>query len=67
MTPAVRFIVASVIAVGIGGPVISPPIAQTARPKVPHYAGPRDDVPVPRPGMMLRPGRFGLVVTDPAE
>ncbi|MGE0040308.1 MAG: cysteine hydrolase [Vicinamibacterales bacterium] len=39
--------------------------AQQATPTVPHFAGPRADVPVPRPGMTPVKGRVGLLVTDP--
>ncbi|MEW6131503.1 MAG: cysteine hydrolase [Acidobacteriota bacterium] len=40
-------------------------VAQNAKPTVPHYAGAREDVPVPRPGMTPQVGRVALVVTDP--
>jgi biuret amidohydrolase len=39
--------------------------AQTGAPTVPHYAGPRADAPIPRPGMTLLRGRVALLVTDP--
>ncbi|MGE3957404.1 MAG: cysteine hydrolase [Vicinamibacterales bacterium] len=39
--------------------------AQRATPTVPHFRGPRADVPVPRPGMTPVKGRVGLLVTDP--
>lgn len=39
--------------------------AQGAKPTVPHYAGPREDVSVPRPGMTPESGRVALVLTDP--
>lgn len=39
--------------------------AQSAKPTVAHYAGPREDAPIPRPGMTPARGRVALVVTDP--
>ncbi|MEW6320495.1 MAG: isochorismatase family protein [Acidobacteriota bacterium] len=36
-----------------------------ANPPLPHFAGPRADAPVPRPGLTLRKDRIALVVTDP--
>ena len=45
---------------------VNPPLsAQDAKPTVPHFAGPREDAPIPRPGMTLQKGRVGLVITDP--
>lgn len=47
------------------GLTVTPSFAQGAKPTVPHYAGPREDVAVPRPGMTPQKGRVALVVTDP--
>jgi biuret amidohydrolase len=45
---------------------LSQPMAAQSTPKpLPHYAGPRADAPLPRPGMMVQKGRVALVVTDP--
>lgn len=60
-----RSIIASLIAVAVGLSVTTSLVAQNAKPTVPHYAGPREDVPVPRPGMTPQKGRVALVVTDP--
>jgi nicotinamidase-related amidase len=58
-------IIALGIAVALGLSVTPSLVAQNARPTVPHFAGPREDVPVPRPGMTPEKGRVALVVTDP--
>lgn len=60
-----RSIVALSIAVAIGLTVTSSLVAQNTTPTVPHFAGPRADVPVPRPGMTPEKGHVALVVTDP--
>jgi nicotinamidase-related amidase len=60
-----RSIIASVIAAAISVSAAPAPLAQTAKPTVQHYAGPREDVPVPRPGMTPLRGRVAVVVTDP--
>lgn len=39
--------------------------AQAARRTVHYINGPREDAPIPRPGMTLTPGRVALVVIDP--
>jgi biuret amidohydrolase len=39
--------------------------SQSAAPTVPHYAGAREDAPIPRPGMTLQKTRVAVVVTDP--
>lgn len=57
-----RSIIAILIAVGTAA---TPLLAQNTKPTVPHYAGAREDAPVPRPGMTLQKGRVALVVTDP--
>ncbi len=46
-----RSIIVSLIAGAIGVTVTSSLVGQNAKQTVPHYAGPREDVPVPRPGM----------------
>lgn len=57
-----RSIIAILIAVGTAA---TPLFAQNTKPTVPHYAGAREDAPLPRPGMTLQKGRVALVVTDP--
>ena len=42
-----------------------PLAAQDAKPTVPHYSGPREDAPIPRPGMTPQKDRVAVVVTDP--
>ncbi len=39
--------------------------AQEPKPTVSHYAGPREDAPIPRPGLRPKKGRVAVVVTDP--
>ena len=60
-----RSIITTLAAVAVG--LIATPslVAQSAKPTVPHYAGPREDASVPRPGMTPQKGRLALVVTDP--
>ena len=65
MTFSVRSIIGSLTAVAVGLAITSSLLAQSAKPTVPHYAGARDDAPVPRPGMTPEKGRVALVVTDP--
>ena len=63
-----RFIDRSIIALTAVAVVLTltPSLpAQSLKPTVSHYAGPREDVPVPRPGMTPQKGRVALVVTDP--
>jgi nicotinamidase-related amidase len=60
-----RSIIASVTTVAISLSVTPLLFAQSAKPTVPHYAGPREDVPVPRPGMKTLRERVAVVVTDP--
>ncbi|MFA6954444.1 MAG: cysteine hydrolase [Thermoanaerobaculia bacterium] len=62
MSSITRWIFASLMAIAIFTPSL---VAQTAKPTVPHYAGPRDDVPIPRPGMTPQKGSVGIVITDP--
>jgi nicotinamidase-related amidase len=57
-----RSIIALLIAVATA---VTSVLAQNTKPTVPHYAGTREDAPVPRPGMTLQKGRVALVVTDP--
>lgn len=65
MTRVIRFSVAALALVGAALAVAPLAGAQRATPTVPHFAGPRADAPVPRPGMTPMKGRIGLVVTDP--
>lgn len=65
MTMFIRSIVASLTAVVVSLPLTSSSYAQDPKPTVSHYAGPREDAPVPRPGMTLKKGRVAVVVTDP--
>jgi len=58
-------IAASLTAVTVGIIAVPSLAAQDAKPTIPHYAGPREDVSVPRPGMTPARGRVALVVTDP--
>lgn len=44
---------------------ISPLSAQDPKPTVAHYAGPRADASVPRPGLTIKKGRLAVVITDP--
>jgi len=60
-----RSIVVSLVALALGLTATPSLVAQNAKQTVPHYAGPREDVPVPRPGMTPQKGRVALVVTDP--
>jgi nicotinamidase-related amidase len=60
-----RSIIASLTALAISLSVTPSLFAQSAKPTVPHYAGPREDVPVPRPGMTPLRDRVAVVVTDP--
>lgn len=65
MTRIIRSIVASLAVVILSPPLVSPVMGQDQKPAVPHYAGPREDAPVPRPGMTPKRGRVAVVVTDP--
>jgi biuret amidohydrolase len=65
MTFAARLIIGSLTVMAIGLAVSPSLPAQTAKPTVSHYAGPREDAPIPRPGMTLQKSRVALVVTDP--
>lgn len=44
---------------------VAPLSSQSAAPTLPHYAGRRADVPIPRPGLQPQKGRVGVLVTDP--
>ncbi|MBP8116604.1 MAG: cysteine hydrolase [Nitrospira sp.] len=44
---------------------MSPAWAEAPKPTVSHYAGPREDAPIPRPGLTPKQGRVAVVVTDP--
>ena len=65
MTMLTRSIVASLTAVVVSLPLISSLYAQDPKPTVSHYAGPREDAPIPRPGLTIKKGRVAVVVTDP--
>jgi nicotinamidase-related amidase len=60
-----RSIIVSLTAVVIGLPLTLSLYAQDPKPTVAHYAGPREDAPVPRPGLTPKKGRVAVVVTDP--
>jgi nicotinamidase-related amidase len=60
-----RSIIVSLTALAISLSVTPSLFAQSAKPTVPHYAGPREDAPVPRPGMTPLRERVAVVVTDP--
>ncbi len=65
MTILSRSIIASLAAVIVGPTMTSSLAAQNSKPTVSHYAGPREDAPVPRPGLTPKKGRVAVVVTDP--
>lgn len=65
MTFITRPLIVSLCAIAPGLMVTHSLLAQSARPTVPHYAGAREDAPIPRPGMTPARGRVALVVTDP--
>lgn len=60
-----RSIIASLFAIAGSLTVTHLLTAQSTKPTVAHYAGAREDAPIPRPGMTLQRGRVALVVTDP--
>jgi biuret amidohydrolase len=64
MTMFIRSIVASLIAVVVSLPLASVLYEQEPKPTVSHYAGPREDAPVSRPGLTPKKGRVAVVVTD---
>lgn len=43
----------------------NPVLLAQEKPTIHHYSGPREDAPVPRPGMQPERGRTALVVADP--
>ncbi len=55
----------SLTAAAVGLLLTSSSVAQSVKPTVPHYAGPREDVSVPRPGMTPKKDLVAVVVTDP--
>jgi nicotinamidase-related amidase len=59
-----RHLTAALAAV-LGLALASSVAAQDTPKTIPHYAGPRADAPLPRPGMTIQKGRVALVVTDP--
>ena len=65
MTLCIRLIVTSLTAVVVSLPLTSAVYAQDPKPTVSHYAGPREDAPVPRPGLTPKKGRVAVVITDP--
>jgi len=65
MTMFIRSIVVSLAAVIVSLPLTSAVYAQDPKPTVSHFAGPREDAPVPRPGLTIKKGRVAVVVTDP--
>lgn len=64
MTRIVRLSVATLLT-GVALAVTPLVFAQRAPSSLPHFSGPRADVPVPRPGMAPVKGSVGLLVTDP--
>ena len=65
MTRFSRSIVMSLAVVVVSLPQLSSLHAQDSKPTVAHYAGPRADAPIPRPGLTIKKGRVAVVVTDP--
>jgi nicotinamidase-related amidase len=65
MSSIIRFVRISLMVSAVSLIITPSLLAQSAKPTVPHYAGPREDVPVPRPGMTPQKGRVGIVITDP--
>ncbi len=65
MTRFTRSIVLSLAVVVASLSQMSSLHAQDPRPTVAHYAGPRVDAPIPRPGLTIKKGRVAVVVTDP--
>ena len=61
----IQSIVASLVIVIVSLPLTSPAGAQEQKPRLSHYAGPREDAPIPRPGLRPKKGRVAVVVTDP--
>ena len=57
----IRSIVASLAIVTLSHPIISSAEAQEQKPTVSHYAGPREDAPIPRPGLRPKKGRVAVV------
>lgn len=49
----------------VAGTTVSLRAQAQPAPAVPHYSGPREDAPIPRPGMTPAQGRVAVVVTDP--
>ncbi|MDR4473649.1 MAG: cysteine hydrolase, partial [Nitrospira sp.] len=65
MKTIIRSIMASLAIVTLSPPLMSSAGAQDPKPTVSHYAGPRADAPIPRPGLTIKKGRVAVVVTDP--
>jgi nicotinamidase-related amidase len=60
-----RSVVRSLAIVVVGLAASSSLLSQSARPTIAHFAGAREDAPIPRPGMTPQKGRVAVVVTDP--
>lgn len=60
-----RSIVASLALATLSPMLMSAAWAQDPKPTVSHYAGLREDAPIPRPGLTPKQGRVAVVVTDP--
>lgn len=60
-----RSIVASLALATLSPMLMSAAWAQDPKPTVSHYAGLREDPPIPRPGLTPKKGRVAVVVTDP--
>lgn len=65
MTMINHSIIAALTAVVISFSLTSAGFADESKPTVSHYAGLREDAPVPRPGVALKKDRVAVVVTDP--
>ncbi|MGE0460793.1 MAG: cysteine hydrolase [Vicinamibacterales bacterium] len=57
--------VVTIVAASLAGASLAAQAQTPANPPLPHFSGPRADVPVPRPGLAPQKGRIALVVTDP--
>ncbi|MBL8987981.1 MAG: cysteine hydrolase [Gemmatimonadetes bacterium] len=62
MTTPIRVILVAALISGTAQLAVGQPPAGAT---VPHFAGPRPDAPIPRPGLTLQSGRVALVLTDP--
>lgn len=57
--------VISLVAVSSGVSALQSKAAQDPAGKIHYINGPRNDAPIPRPGMTLVKGQFAIVITDP--